>query len=634
MQGILKRHSLFVSICALVSAMPTLLLAQNTETPVAAKIESRAPVQAEPVDVSPVLPTSPPRPYVPVPTSSPYSTLPPIPAIPVATATNKSAVKKATKEYRRVREIYRWTCFALDIHNIHVGATGLEACDGLLKIPHDELVTSGLLSSVGPENWDSVAAIQQRRAMHLYSLNKFADAIAAIDASDAIGRPRGDSLFDGSIGIGNHILRALSLHGLGKMAEAKAILASARAERPYALTVQQAINRAENHISPDIDSILARMAAQKTLDPDAMRAALTLGLLMGKMEAASKIADDVSVANPKRIGGWSVTGDSDANGRFVADRALDLKRAYVWAAVGQTQKANTLIASVRADAASYAGPPPVPKFKGEKISKDAIAKHAAKAAAAGKLSAEADVWEKAIAFRSDAQSKTGEEMQAALEAAKIMQIEAGIDILRLLKYQNSKERMGLIIFLKQQDSDLMRGYATLTARDLPALLPRSEQLFQVPKFGAGDGMINARETGYSQAKEDGDDDSAPRTIRFGTFSGSGPMADELLLLAAANYAQKDGKDAFVMLSRQSIKRTMTTYGGYGSGYQSDAGYEASTRAMLLDSANVPAEWADKKDRIISVKMVLDTIKPKYDGYEARKVSERAAKEAKERVKNK
>ncbi len=587
MRGILKRHGLFVSICVLATFAPAMVVAQNH--------------------------------------------LPSIPELPDPKMASKSDVKKAKKELRRVREIYRSACFALGIQNVHVGATGLEACDGLLIIPHDELVTSGLLFSVGPENWDSVASIQQRRAMHLYSLNKFADAIAAIDASDAIGRPRGDSLFDGSIGIGNHILRALSLHGLGKTAEAKAILATARAERPYALSVQQAINRTENHISPDIDAILARIAANKTQDPDALRGALTLGILMGKTEAASKIADDVSVANPKRIGGWSVTGDSDANGRFVADRGLDLKRAYVWAAVGQTQKAASLIASVRGDADSYAGPPPMPKFKGEKISKDTLAKFAAKVQAAKKLSDEADAWEKAIALRSDAQSKTGEEMQAALEAAKIMKIEAGIDILRLLKYQNPKERMGLIIFLKQQDSELMRGYATLTVRDLPALLPRGEQLYQVPKFGAGDGMINARETGYSQAKEDGDDEGAPRTIRFGTFSGSGPMADELLLLAAANYAQTDSKDSFVMLSRQSIKRTTTTYGGYGPGYQSDAGYEASMRAILLDSANVPPEWADKKDRIISVKMVLDTIKRKYDGYEARKTSERAAKEAKERA---
>jgi hypothetical protein len=112
-------------------------------------------------------------------------------------------------------------------------------------------------------------------------------------------------------------------------------------------------------------------------------------------------------------------------------------------------------------------------------------------------------------------------------------------------------------------------------------------------------------------------------VRFGTTSGSGPTAEELALLAAAQFTEKEGKDSFILLARRAIKRTTTVY-GYGN-YTYDSGYESQLRLVMLDSANIPAEWQAKKARLITVKEVRDTLKPRYDALEARKAAAKAAK---------
>jgi hypothetical protein len=101
------------------------------------------------------------------------------------------------------------------------------------------------------------------------------------------------------------------------------------------------------------------------------------------------------------------------------------------------------------------------------------------------------------------------------------------------------------------------------------------------------------------------------------------MADELALLAVAQYAKKEGKDSFILLARRLIKRTTNVSGYYTGRYSFDSGYESQMRVALLDSANLPAEWAEKRHRLIMVSQVLEEIKPRYDALEARKAASKA-----------
>ncbi len=48
------------------------------------------------------------------------------------------------------------------------------------------------------------------------------------------------------------------------------------------------------------------------------------------------------------------------------------------------------------------------------------------------------------------------------------------------------------------------------------------------------------------------------------------MVEEMLLMAVANYAEQEGYDAFVILSRRTIQRSITTYGYWSSSYTRDA----------------------------------------------------------------
>jgi hypothetical protein len=197
----------------------------------------------------------------------------------------------------------------------------------------------------------------------------------------------------------------------------------------------------------------------------------------------------------------------------------------------------------------------------------------------------------------------------------------GQDVIRQIQFTNPVTGEYVKRTISKTDERIASEILKLDANDLRDLLPDPEYLSQVPRFGsAGDGILFARENGISQAKEKGSD---IRTIRFGTTSGTGPMADELSLLAIAQYAQKEGKDSFILLARRSIKRTTTVSGYYTGGYSFDSGYESQARVILLDSNNLPPEWAGKTGRLIMVKQVLDEIKPRYDALEARKAADKA-----------
>ena len=93
------------------------------------------------------------------------------------------------------------------------------------------------------------------------------------------------------------------------------------------------------------------------------------------------------------------------------------------------------------------------------------------------------------------------------------------------------------------------------------MLPEAEYLKDVPNFGLGgsEGLFGNGK-GYSQSREKGSDIS---TVRFGTFSGTGPMAAELAPLAAAQYSEKEGLHSCIVRARRSIKSSQTNRYGYG-----------------------------------------------------------------------
>jgi hypothetical protein len=463
--------------------------------------------------------------------------------------------------------------------------------------------------------WDRRAQLLQGRATHLIGLGAHDAALQSLDEADAIGAQRNDNLFNGGLGVGNNMLRAYALGKQGKKEQARAVIAQTRTLRPHATTVDRALDRIEHNLDNNIDAMLAGSLTKIKWQPDLMRFLLPLYIWRGNMVDAAKIADDVSTINPKPIGGWTLSGTQSAGRQLEDDIEMQLQRAYVWAAMGDREKSDRIIAATQSDIAEYVGDQPVAP-KGGKVSKSAMRDYEARVSTGKAIEMLVARWEGAIQLRLDAAVRPAEELIERAQRMDVARLIVGLDLMRNLKFSNPEDQEQMNNLVKKTDDDLARDILKLDVSSLRDLLPEPEYLSEVPRLGkAGDGILFGRENGISQAKEK---DSDIRTIRFGTTSGSGPMAEELSLVAAAQYAQQEGKDSFILLARRIIKRTTTVSGYYTAGYSFDSGYESQLRVVLLDSKNLPAEWAAKGARLIMAAEVLGQIKPRYDAFEARK----------------
>lgn len=486
---------------------------------------------------------------------------------------------------------------------------GLSACDAMLASPVD-----------ASDPWDRRAVFLQARAAHLVALGAYDVALEALDEADAIGATRNDPLFNGGVGVGNAMLRSFILGQQGKRVEALSEINRGRALRPHAMVIGRNFDRIEQHINNSIDQMLDTGVSRVKWQPDLMRWLLPLYIWRGNMEGASRIVDDVSTVNPKPIGGWTISGMQSAGKQLSDDIEIQMQRAYVWAALGDAEKSASIIKAVQADINEYVGPKPVAE-QGRKVSKREMREYDARVAEGNAIALNIGRWQGAMELRAEAAVRPAEELFDRVDQLDLAGMAAGLDVLRQMRFANPKEQQQVKALLRTLDSDISGKILKLNGRDLQDMLPDPEYLESVPRFGgAGDGILFERENGFSQAKEKGTD---IRTIRFGTTSGSGAMAEELALLAAAQYARKEGKDSFILLARRSVKRSTTVSGYYTVGYTYDSGYESQLRLVLLDSANLPAEWAGKRHRLIMADDILSAIKPRYDELEKRKAAEKA-----------
>lgn len=520
---------------------------------------------------------------------------------------------KSRKQWKKDRRSDTQLCYAIPSRLPTPNENALKACDRLLGSALDE-----------DDPWDLRAGWLQRRAIYLIALKDFDQALADLDASDAIGKARSDMLFDGGVAIGNGMLRAIALGRSDKKQEAYAELDRIGTVRPHAATLNGAIERIRYHFSKDIDQMLADNAAKVKWQPDVMRMLVPLYIWRGNLEAASRFVEDVSLIDPKPQSGWAMYGLGGFGDDVQKRIELDMQRAYIWSGLGQADRGKSIIAEARAEVVEFVGTEPV-ATKGEKVSKSKLRAYEARKTKGAALSNLIDRWEKAVALRADALVKPAEELSERDETALGVGTVAGIDIMRRLQFKGAEEAEAVSKLIKNLDEAIANDLFKIDNADLARIIPEAEYLKDVPNFGwGGSNLLFGNGKGYSQAKEKGTDIS---TVRFGTFSGTAPMAEELALLAAAAYTEKDGKDSFILLARRSVKRSQTiSYGWYGGGTTYDAGYETQLRLVMLDSANLPPEWQGKKARLITVKEVQSELKPRYDRLEAQKAAAKAARQ--------
>lgn len=578
---------------------------------------------ADPVPMPPPAPPAPvmvpPAPMPPAPPAAPAFAFGPAPA---EVALEPIADKKLRKKRDETNRVWYSQCMTRNVANASLRALGLTGCDKALAVGPDENAS-----------WDRRAQLLQSRAVYLVTLGQQELALDALAESDAIGKKRNDPLFEGSVAIGNGMLRAVALGRLKRLDEANAELARLRTIRPYATVITRQIDKIEGSFDPDINRLTANLTEKIKWQPDILRALMPLYLLRGDLEAAGAIADQVSLIDPKMAGGWTVAdGNSDVQ-KFLDAMKLEGQRAYIWAGLGIDDRANAVVAGAYNDITGYIGnPPPIKKETGKPSKKDQE-KYDARVATGEAAKAMIGGWEKAIELRraAPASSISPEEMLDQVETLKGGAGIILIDILRQMRSDDRRTQDQLDKLIELMDMQMAKSVFDMTFTELSQGLPPAEHLEALPKYKWGEkgGLFSG--PNHSQSKEK---DSEARTIRYASYSDSPAIAEELALMAVAEYAEREGKDSFILLARRIMPRRIhhssCFYYSCSATSTEDAGYESQVRVALLDSNAIPAEYANYGSRIISVAQIKADLKPRFDEYEARK---QAVKEAEKAAKN-
>lgn len=564
------------------------------------------PVAPPPIAAPPAPPAPPPVNFGPAPKAAPWPSNFP--------AGSKEARDQA-KDLRKQREEWTPICFNRQPLKAWMVKDMIKGCDMALALPDDPV-----------SGWVARGELLHFRAVALINARDYANAIDALDEADALAKAAPDPLFDLSTGLGNKLLRAFILGRQGKIAEARALLAEVRAQRPWSTSMTVSADLIEIGLVPtDFATPLRLMSARFRIDPDVARALTYLYMMNGDLKAAAAMGDRVSLVDPKLQGGWNL-GGADSEADSVQDRVrMDCAKAYIAAALGHPAAADSQFAAIGNYIDSYVGTDPRLGGKDSRPSKGDIRKYEERLAIGTSQRELLADWQDATAKRLNLPERSPDALLARFKGYKHAGdvLPALIDQMRYMatlvpgaEGAAIKARADSMVML------LTMRMSALSAQDLGAMMPKPERLEQIPKFAStASKWLFSDGSGYSQSKELNTD---VRTVRYETQVGSKAMVEEMLLLAAANYARQEGRDAFVVLSNRTLQRR-TTVTGWGGGYTYDSGFESQARIMLVNANALPAEFAASADRVITVAEVERDIKPRYDGYMARKAAIAAAK---------
>ncbi len=487
--------------------------------------------------------------------------------------------------------------------------------------------------------WDRRALLLQQRAYMAINKGDAVHALESLDESDAIGKARTDPLFDMSIGIGNSMLRAWILHARGQNAQAYDLLAKAKALRPDAPSVVASIDQMESQIEFDIGKFITQLEKRVRIDPDVMKSLIFLHLAMGEFDKAALVGDQISLAEPKSRSGWTM---SNAQTPFeIAERAVEFEatKAYIAARRGKSEARDGYMAKARQIITDYVGSDPeLNPLQGTKPRKRDVEAYAARKIEAIKLSEEADEWLDAINFREKlgADDSGGDVLALVNHYGKFKnKPELLPALLESLTAYAAKGKNDAIIATQFRDR-LLRQSLYLDGGAYLAImgerLPRGEHLDQIGKLGSNSlDWLWGGSAGFTQTKEVVDGGADIRTIRYETNTGTGAIAEEMLMLAIVHYAEADKKDAFVFLTNRTVARHITTsscfYYSCSAGVTSDAGFVSESRVQLFNAASPPAELPAGSVRIITTADVKAALMPRYQSYGDRKAAIEAEKKA-------
>lgn len=520
--------------------------------------------------------------------------------------------KKILKQLRRDAQTIWFACSNKGPLKSWMVADKLKACD------------KSLADAPPPDSrWDYRAQLLQHRALALTLLGGYRLALAALDDSDAIGAGGQGDFFAMSTGLGNTMLRAYALDRLGERDRALALIADIRRARSYAPSIQAAADALEFRIDPTPATMRRLAATRATIDPEVYRLIFLMDLSQSQIAEADWTGDQVSFRDPKMRGGWSMVGapdEAEQMGRQVSFLSL---RAYAAAANGNQAKADALLAAGRATIADYVGEDP--RIKDRAAREWKMNAYNARVSKGAEMERTLAAARSLISLRKESAALSMDALTGKLKAIDDPKLHFFV-VTDLLRQISGSDKAQAALTANMLFRRILTDLQSFDPTQLGELLPKTEYLDQVPRFASSpDPIWLGNISGWSQAKEG---DGAIRTVRYETTTGSKAMMEEMLLLASANLARQEGKDAFIILSSRTFSRQTTVSGYFSSGTTYDSGVEAQARIQLLDTANLAGDLAQRKDRIITVAQIERDLRPRYQQYFAAKAALKEARKAK------
>jgi hypothetical protein len=478
------------------------------------------------------------------------------------------------------------------------GGTGSTSCKQALESP--------LLL---PEFWLRRAHLLQARAVHLVADEKYEDALAALKESDALGQDKNDAFFADTVAIGNRAVRALTLIKQNKRTEAEREIEALSKMRPYSKTVQELAFQLGMAIDPSYDRHIKLLNQSAPLNPAVFGLIFYLHLGSGRYAEATTAALNVSFDVPKSRGGWQLQGDGGGFDDLRRRTYFAGAQAYALAATGKEAEADKVIATAKALIDEAAAPPVAEP--GKKVSKSAMRAHETMKRIAAIANRDLERWDGAVLLRKQAPDMPEGEFFKRMFELNIRDLPVTADLLQKVTADNADieaKKNEAVKSIKDNFEKFRLDEFNFKIDTFFQRLPRPETLASQPRFkGAGDGYFLS-DNGFSKKKQD---DGPGMTVRYTHNIATPSTVEELALLAAAKYAEKEGKDSVLLLNQRTITRTMNTM-MYGRVINSQAaGHEAQLLTVFVDSNAVPADYANARWRLIPVKSILDTLQKKY-----------------------
>lgn len=479
--------------------------------------------------------------------------------------------------------------------NPGIGAGGVAACDAALADP--ALQASFVMRR---------AHLLQAKAMHQIAVGHFDEALASLKESDATGRP--EPLFDGSVGEGNRALKAAALYGLGRADQAESVLQELERLRPYATSLRMLASEIRTQFEDDPAKEIAMLEGQAAVNPVAQRRLFWLAMIFDDHAAALRYAPGIRFDKPRERIGWNIENSEAKKYALIEEQAeFSGALAYAQSVSGMSDAADATIREMQATIADWAKPPPQPP-EGSQWSKlqrrDFEIRKTTAVMATDKLAE----WEVAVTLRAEAKGKTFEEIGELIKTRRPTGL-AFSSLLALSSVSGPAEKAQLQAFLKEFES---RKNAARLQRErlgleqIVAMLPRPETPAMRPKMQVeGSNILRSDLNGYGIRENE---EPGSVTVRFGTATGSVAMADEAVLLAAANYAVKKGKDAFFIDTREVVQRTTYMVGMYAGGGPIPSGYEVRLCVRPVVEASIAQE---QRGRLVRTNAVIADLAPKF-----------------------